>query len=77
MASESGYGPLTGFLLQLAEDEQQNRQKAIDKADLADEDKELLRRGNFDEIRARIETEAREVGAQAWFLVRPWFRPTP
>ena len=65
MASESGYGPLTSFLLQLAEDEQQNRQKAIDKADLADEDKELLRRGNFDEIRARVEAEAQEAGLRA------------
>jgi hypothetical protein len=76
MASEPGYGPITGFLLQLADDEERNRQKAIDASDLSDEDKELLKRGNFDEIRARIEAEAQEVGARPWFLVRPWFRPT-
>jgi predicted aminopeptidase len=76
MASEPRYGPLTGFLLQLADDEERNRQKAIDASDLSDEDKELLKRGNFDEIRARVEAEAQEVGARAWFLVRPWFRPT-
>jgi hypothetical protein len=77
MASEREYGPLTSFLLQLADDEQQNRQKAIDKSDLSDEDKELLRRGNFDEIRARIEAEATQAGAVPWFFARPWFRPTP
>lgn len=76
MASEPRYGPLTGFLLQLADDEERNRQKAIDASDLSDEDKELLKRGNFDEIRARVEAEAQEVGARPWFLVRPWFRPT-
>ena len=70
-------GPLTNFLLRLADDEQRNRQKAIDDSELSEEDKELLRRGNFDEIRARVEAEAQEVGARAWFLVRPWFRPTP
>jgi len=77
MASEREYGPLTSFLLQLADDEQQNRQNAIEASDLPDEDKELLRRGNFDEIRTRIEAEAKDVGAVPWFLVRPWFRPTP
>jgi hypothetical protein len=76
MASEPRYGPITGFLLQLADDEERNRQKAIDASDLSDEDKELLKRGNFDEIRARVEAEAQEVGARPWFLVRPWFRPT-
>jgi hypothetical protein len=76
MASEPRYGPITGFLLQLADDEERNRQKAIDASDLSDEDKELLKRGNFNEIRARVEAEAQEVGARPWFLVRPWFRPT-
>lgn len=76
MASEPQYGPLTSFLLQLADDEERNRQKVIDESDLSDEDKELLKRGNFDEIRARVEAEAQEAGARAWFLVRPWFRPT-
>lgn len=76
MASEPEYGPITGFLLQLADDEERNRQKAIDASDLSDEDKELLKRGNFNEIRARVEAEAQEVGARPWFLVRPWFRPT-
>jgi hypothetical protein len=77
MESTPRYGPLTAFLLQLAEEEERNRQKAIEESDLSKEDKELLKRGSFDEIRARIEEEARAAGAQPWFMIRPWFRPTP
>ena len=63
MASESDYGPITTFLLRLAEDEDflcqwvLNRRKALAGQGLSPDDEELLISGDFRAIRARVEEE--------------------
>jgi hypothetical protein len=65
MSSEPEYGPITSFLLRLAEDEDLlcqwvlNRRKALAGQGLSSEDEELLVAGDFRAIRARIEEEHR------------------
>jgi hypothetical protein len=75
MESQSQYGPITSFLLRLAEDEQLlcqwvlNRRKALAGQGLSPDDEELLVSGDFGEVRARVMKENESEGAAAPFML--------
>lgn len=75
MESQSKYGPITSFLMRLAEDEELsrewmlNRRKALKGQGLSPDDKELLLSGDFRGVRDRVMQENETQDAPEPFML--------
>jgi hypothetical protein len=75
MESQSQYGPITSFLMRLADDEELlstwclSRRKALAGQGLSAEDEELLVAGDFRDVRDRVMKENRSEGAAAPYML--------